>query len=85
MIGKCVKALAAGVSVAIGIPLRFSLRTLLALIFGNAVGVAAVLAWVPPPGSELAALLWIVLWSGPILTCVAAQEARRPRLDPTRK
>ena len=77
MIRKTILKVVGVVAIAAGLPPSFSLRTLLALAFGNALGVAAVMVLVPRTFAVLAAIIWIALWSAAILTFAAAHEARR--------
>src|SRR5262245_51273849 len=84
MIWKTILKVLGIVAIAAGRPPSFSLRTLLALVFGNAIGVAAVMAWAPRTFAELAAANWVALWSGVILGFEAARETRE-RLRGMRK
>ena len=79
MTSKLIREFAEGISIVFGFPLSFSLRTLTALVFGNAVGVATALAWAQPPWGEMAAVIWCGAWTAVVLTFAAAREAKRTR------
>jgi hypothetical protein len=79
MIRKALWTMWVAVATLAGLPPSFGLRTLLALVFGNAIGVAAVLACLPHSSAEIATMVWCVPWTLVILTFAAADEARRGR------